>query len=34
MSKKQEDSNQEKRVQGYSVSEGIAIGHPFFLENI
>lgn len=25
---------QETRMQGYSVSEGIAIGHPFFLENI
>lgn len=34
MSKKQEDRAQETRVQGYSVSEGIAIGHPFFLENV
>ncbi|MDR2540132.1 MAG: phosphoenolpyruvate--protein phosphotransferase [Chlamydiales bacterium] len=34
MSKKQEDDRQETRIQGYSVSEGIAIGYPFFLENV
>ncbi len=34
MSKKQENYTQETRLQGYSVSEGIAIGHPFFLENV
>lgn len=34
MPKKQKEHMQETRMQGYSVSEGIAIGHPFFLENI